>query len=78
VAIEINRFSSPETTVLEAMSLMSRHHIPHFPVPASDGMDATQSFAQVLTDFPAAHAFKRFLVPLTRSVRDGEVALRAG
>ena len=47
----------PETTVLEAMALMTRHHIRHLPVLKDGKLDGLVSMGDLVTEVISGQAF---------------------
>jgi CBS domain-containing protein len=48
---------TPETTVLEAMALMTRHHIRHLPVLEQGKLDGIVSMADLVSEVVSGQAF---------------------
>ena len=48
---------TPETTVLEAMALMTRHHIRHLPVLDQGKLDGVVSMADLVSEVVSGQAF---------------------
>jgi CBS domain-containing protein len=48
---------TPETTVLEAMALMTRHHIRHLPVLEQGQLDGIVSMADLVSEVVSGQAF---------------------
>jgi CBS domain-containing protein len=48
---------TPETTVLEAMALMTRHHIRHLPVLEHGKLDGIVSMADLVSEVVSGQAF---------------------
>ena len=48
---------TPQTTVLEAMALMTRHHIRHLPVLESDHLYGVVSLGDLMSEVISGQAF---------------------